>query len=79
MKSLFGRHKVRSSFYHITSAIVAVSTLAQLTDLMPTATCFYITSVLFFADYLAHMYDPHPEKMGPWFKSHFHRFIDDEE
>lgn len=23
------------------------------------------------------MYDPHPETPGPWFASHFHRFIDD--
>lgn len=36
---------------------------------------FIVTAVLFVVDYLAEMYDPHPENPGPWFKTHFHRFL----
>ena len=38
---------------------------------------FFISAFLFITDYLAEMYDPHPETPGPWFASHFHRFLDD--
>lgn len=78
MDYIFGRHHVRANFYHVTAAIVVVSTLAQLLGLMSITLCFYITTVVFFTDYLAEMYDPHPENPGPWFKSHFYRFTDDE-
>ena len=27
-------------------------------------------------DYLAEMYDPHPDAPGPWFRAHFHRLFE---
>jgi hypothetical protein len=33
--------------------------------------------VLFFTDYLAMMFDPHPKNMGSWFERYFHRAFDD--
>lgn len=79
MKTLFGRHRVRSTFYHVIAAVVVVSTIASLIGLMSVTVCLVITTVLFFVDYLAEMYDPHPENPGKWFEAHFHRFLDDEE
>jgi len=35
-----------------------------------------IGMILFATDYIAEMYDPHPETPGPWFASHFHRLYD---
>jgi hypothetical protein len=43
------------------------------------ALSFYISATLFVVDYIAEMYDPHPESPGPWFKAHFHRFFDNDE
>lgn len=79
MKTLFGRHRVRSTFYHVIAAIVVVSTITQLLGLMSVTVCLVITTVLFFVDYLAEMYDPCPVSPGPWFVRHFHRFLDGEE
>ena len=39
-------------------------------------TSFYISASLFIIDYIAEMYDPHPDSPGPWFEAHFHRFFD---
>jgi hypothetical protein len=78
MDSIFGRHRVRATFYHTVSAIVVVCTAASFIGLIPMNVCFYITTIAFFADYLAEMYDPHPENMGSWFKAHFHRAFDDD-
>ncbi len=79
MYSIFGRHRVRATFYHMTALVVVLSTLSQMLGLMSITACFYITTVIFFVDYLAEMYDPHPDNMGVWFKAHFHRAFDDEE
>lgn len=76
MKSIFGRHRVRSTFYHTSAAIVAVVTVASLLSLLSMKLCLIITTLAFFIDYLAEMYDPHPDNMGPWFESHFHRVKD---
>lgn len=38
-----------------------------------------ISFVLLTTDYIAEMYDPHPESPGPWFKRHFHRALDNSE
>lgn len=79
MKTLFGKHRVRSTFYHVTAAIVVVSTLAQMLGLMSITFCFYVTTVVFFTDYIAEMFDPHPENPGSWFERYFHRAFDNEE
>lgn len=39
---------------------------------------FNLTIVLIMVDWLAEMYDPHPDNMGKWFESHFHRVFHDE-
>ena len=76
MKTLLGRHKVRATFYHIVALIFLLSTILWLGDAISDKTSYIITAILFVADYLAQMYDPHPDNPGPWFKSHFHRMID---
>jgi hypothetical protein len=38
---------------------------------------FLIGVVLFATDWIAEMYDPHPENPGPWFEAHFHRVTDE--
>lgn len=75
---IFGVHRVRANFYHFVSALY-ISTMGLwlggvISD--PVATWFGFT--LFVADYIAEMYDPNPESPGPWFASHFHRFLDDD-
>lgn len=78
MKSMFGRHRVRATFYHITALAVVASTLTQMLGLLSINTCFYITTAVFFVDYLAEMYDPHPDNPGKWFRAHFHRLFEDD-
>ena len=39
------------------------------------STSTMVSDTLFVLDYLAEMYDPNPDAPGPWFKSHFHRFL----
>ncbi len=70
---LFGRHHVRSSIYQLLAAIFLVATLCWVADLISDQTSAIISGTLFVLDYLAEMYDPHPDAPGPWFKSHFHR------
>ena len=78
-RALFYRHRVRATFYHIVSIVFVVINLLWLNGHMSGDLCAMIGGFLFIADYLAMMYDPHPDKPGLWFKSHFHRFFDDEE
>lgn len=79
MKSIIGRHRIRANFYHFVSLLyvltMALWGLAILSDMLST----WIGFALFAIDYLAQMYDPHPNNPGPWFKRHFHRFLEDEE
>lgn len=79
MKSIFGRHRIRANFYHFVSFLYVLTMIlwgvGALTDMAST----WIGFTLFVIDYIAQMYDPHPENPGPWFKRHFHRFYDDEE
>lgn len=77
---LFGRHRVRATFYHTVAVIFLFSTALWAMGLMSDKVSFIVTAVLFVVDYLAEMYDPHPDAPGPWFKTHFHRFLNlDEE
>lgn len=73
---IFGRHRVRANFYHFVSAIFVITTAAWLMGIIPDKAATIIGMVLFITDYIAEMYDPHPNTPGPWFKSHFHRFFD---
>lgn len=36
---------------------------------------YMLTAFLFVVDYIAEMYDPHPENPGPWY-AHFHRVVE---
>ena len=76
MIRLFGRHRVRSTFYHTISAIFLLSTVAWYFGFLSDKVSYMITAILFITDYIAEMYDPHPENPGPWFKTHFHRVVD---
>ena len=78
MVRLFHRHRVRATFYHSVAVIFLIVAGLQTCDAIDGNTAFWWGVVLFFADYLAEMYDPHPETPGPWFRSHFHRFFDDD-
>lgn len=77
MKSLFKRHRVRATFYHFSAIIVLLVTVLSVLGMMSANVALYTTLILFFADYAAEMYDPNPDSPGPWFKAHFHRFLDD--
>ncbi len=74
--SLFHRHRVRATFYHAIAAIFILMTAGWMLGLISDTMSFYISASLFIIDYIAEMYDPHPESPGPWFKAHFHRFFD---
>ena len=76
---LLGKHHVRASFYHFISLIFVTSTVLWYFDVISDKASFIITAVLFITDYIAEMYDPHPDSPGPWFKRHFHRLLDNSE
>jgi len=71
-----GRHHFRARFYHVVSIIFLLTMVLWGVGIIPDKVSTIIGAVLFVVDYLAEMYDPHPENPGPWFKSHFHRFFD---
>ena len=76
--SLFGKHRVRASFYHIGALVfLGITGLAGL-GIVSTTAAFILTSILFVVDYLAEMFDPHPENMGTWYERYFHRFYKDD-
>lgn len=79
MTKLFGRHRVRASVYHILAGIFVVSFILWGTGLISDKTSTIIGMMLFITDCLAEMYDPHPTNPGPWFATHFHRFLDGQE
>lgn len=78
MKSIFKRHRVRSTFYHVVTASSVVLAIIGFAGFIPMNVAFAISLFLIFADWVAEMYDPHPEAPGPGFKRHFHRIIDDD-
>ncbi len=77
--NIFGRHHVRATFYHIVAIIFLITTTLWLFGVVNDKWSLIVTIVLFVSDYIAEMYDPHPDNPGPWFKSHFHRFYDGED
>ena len=76
---LLGKHHIRANFYHFVSLVFLISTALWYFDVISDKTSFIITAVLFITDYIAEMYDPHPDSPGPWFKRHFHRALDNSE
>lgn len=72
-----GRHRIRATFYHAGACVFLLTTFLHMVGCIGVETSYTITAVLFVVDYVAEMYDPHPDNAGPWFKRHFHRFYDD--
>lgn len=78
MKRVFGRHRVRSNFYHFVSLLYVATMWFWFSGWFSDGFATWFGFFLFAIDYLAQMYDPHPDMPGPWFKRHFHRFLDDD-
>ena len=76
---LLGKHHIRANFYHFVSLVFVISTVLWYFGVLSDKASFIITAVLFITDYIAEMYDPHPDSPGPWFKRHFHRALDNSE
>ncbi len=70
---LIGNHHIRATFYHLVSGIFIISMVLWYFNIIGDHTCTIISLVLFTTDYIAEMYDPHPDTPGPWFKRHFHQ------
>lgn len=79
MKKIFGRHHVRANFYHFVSLLYVLTMVIWGLGIISGAVSTVIGAILFAIDYLAQMYDPHPNNPGPWFKRHFHRFLDEDD
>ena len=76
--TLFGKHRVRASFYHLGALLFIAITIMTYMTILSTGVAFILTSILFVVDYLAEMFDPHPENMGTWYERYFHRFYEDD-
>lgn len=76
-KIFLGRHRVRANLYHLFALVFIISTTLWAMDFIDDRASFVLTAILFVLDYLAEMYDPHPDNPGPWFKAHFQRLVDD--
>lgn len=76
---LVGKHHVRANFYHLVSLVFLVSMTLWYFDIISDHAATIISFALFITDYIAEMYDPHPDSPGPWFKRHFHRALDNSE
>ena len=75
---VFGKHRIRASFYHIGAFLFIDFTILNFAGLISDSTAFTLTSILFVVDYLAHMFDPHPDNMGTWYERYFHRVYEDD-
>lgn len=78
MFRLFHRHRVRATFYHVGVVAFIFMTCACMEDIDWTHPYTLFSTGLIVIDYIAEMYDPHPDNPGPWFRSHFHRFFNDD-
>lgn len=76
---ILGKHHVRATFYHLVAIIFLITTALWLMGFVNDKWSLIITIILFVSDYIAEMYDPHPDNPGPWFKMHFHRFYDNDD
>lgn len=77
-ETFLGRHRVRATFYHVGAVVFLITTALTIFGIIGVTGSYIITATLFVVDYIAEMYDPHPENPGPWFERHFHRFLDDD-
>ena len=87
MKKFLKKHRVRAAFYNLVAMVFLFSTALWGMGIISDAWSFYISAFLFIVDYLAEMYDTHPDNPGPWreesplswIKRHFHRITDDDD
>ncbi len=75
---LFGKHRVRSAFYHIGALVFIGITVLQFLGIVSESFAYMTTALLFVVDYLAEMFDPHPDNMGTWYERYFHRIYEDD-
>ena len=75
--TFFDEHHVRANFDHVVAVAFLITTILWSFDIVSGTASFIIGIVLFATDWIAEMYDPHPENPGPWFESHFHRITDE--
>lgn len=75
---LFGRHRIRAVFYHGSVVIAVVVLLLWEFGLVSDNISVYAPVAVLVIDWIAEMYDPHPDNPGPWFKRHFHRVFEDD-
>ncbi len=76
---LIGKHHIRANFYHMVSLIFVTTTAFWFFGVLGDRTTYTITSILFIIDYLAEMFDPHPENSGIWYRRFFNRAFDNGE
>jgi len=77
---LFGKHRVRASFYHLGALLFLGITALNYADIVGDTQAYVLTCILFIIDYIAELFDPHPDNMGTWYERYFHRaFKDDTE
>lgn len=76
---IIGNHRIRAVFYHVIALLFILTSILWYFQWISDKTSFVISACLFFIDYLAELYDPHPDNPGPWFRAHFHRAIDNDE
>ncbi len=79
MTSLFGRHRVRNTFYYLIAFLYVAVMFFWWKGIISDMVSTILGAFLFFVDLFAHLYDPHPDKPGPWFRAHFHRLLEDDE
>lgn len=76
---IIGKHHIRANFYHLVSLVFLASMTLWYFDIISDHVATIISFALFITDYVAEMYDPHPDSPGPWFKRHFHRALTNSE
>ena len=76
----FTKHRVRASVYHAGALIFLTTALVYYVSLGNPFGWFDAFCVGYFVfDYLAEMFDPHPDLPGPGFLKYFHRAFEDED
>ena len=81
---LFSKHHVRGIYYYLGLIFSVTVLILDEYDIVETKTALYVALFFIATDFVAEMYDPHPNAPGPlfgknpigWIKSHFHRIWD---
>ncbi len=76
IRSRFSRHHIRATFYHGGIILFLIASALFYRDWIDGDAYNTFCVALIIVDYIAEMYDPHPDNMGTWFERHFHRFFD---